>query len=184
MTRRKKIWATAVAGAAVLSVAGVVYAYTANSNVMSYAVIVQKNGSYTMVGGDTVKVLYSPWKALNGNTVKIAQEHFNGIAPSGAPDGKGTWPVLQADMIGADANNGYLLVAAPPELGGNSLDVKALVNRFGGNYAFVISYLKQNNQVIKTYDINNGTYYYYVPLASVVTESGGKFGTSTWTRVS
>jgi hypothetical protein len=176
MKKRKALWIAGLSALGVLAVAGGAYAYTVNNSLSSYAVIIKQNGSYTMVGGDNVQILLSPWPTLTGQTVKIALERFTVANGSMVPDAQGPWGVMLADMQGVDINNGYLLIAAPPQMGGNSPDVQEVVTRLGGNFNYVLSYLEQNHRLIKTYDLTNRTYYYYVPFADVVTESGSEFG--------
>lgn len=170
MPLRKKSWIIIGASiATLLAVGGAAYAYTVNNNLASYASLIKnQDGTYSLSGGDDVQVLQSPWSALTGHSVKIGLENYTVNGQS--------YGVMLADMQGVDANNGYLLIAAPPEFGGTSSNVKDVVAQLGGNYDFVISYLENNNQLIKTHDVQTGTDYYYVPFASVVTESGAKFG--------
>lgn len=173
MDRKKKWLIAGIAGAAVLVTGVAAYAYTVNNNLAAYGSIIKNSdGTYSLVGGDNVEILFSPWPALNGQTVKIGLESYT-------VPGVGTFGVMLADMQGANANNGYLLVAAPPEMGGTSTNVKDVVAQLGGNYNFVISSLKKNNQLIKTYDENTNSYYYYVPFAAVANYSGTIFGSKT-----
>ena len=176
--RKNKLLAIAVGALSLLSISayGVeqAFAYTVNNGLASYGYVVKNSGSYTLAGGDSVTVGNSgPYTALYGQTIHLAQEQFN------AGDGQGPWGVMLGDMQGADANNGYLLIA-DDSMGSTNVD--DVVNRIGGNLSYVQNYLQTQNQQILTKDLSNGyVSYTYVPFASVISESGAKFGTKTAT---
>ncbi|MCF8567049.1 hypothetical protein LLE49_20210 [Alicyclobacillus tolerans] len=183
MRHKRKVWAIA-SGALALIVGGVfaseVFAYTVNNDLSAYGEIVKQYGSYTLLGGDNVKVSSDnpgPYPNLAGQTIHIAEEQANVYNGSGTPDGKGNWGLMHADMVGADAKNGYLLIAEPSE----STNVQSWVQRLGGNLSYVTNYLQTHNQQIQTTDQANNGSYTYDPFATVVTQSGAKFGTMTAT---
>ncbi|SFU95510.1 hypothetical protein [Alicyclobacillus macrosporangiidus] len=148
------------------------YAYTVNNNLSAYGYVVQTSGGYALMGGDDVEVdtnLFGPFPALRGQIIHIAQEQAD------AGDGQGSWGVMLGDMQGANANNGYLLIADPSE----SPNVRDWVNRLGGNLDYVLNYLQTQNQQIQTKDDYNHTSYTYVPFSNVVNQSGAVFDPQT-----
>ncbi|MCL6599569.1 MAG: hypothetical protein K6T81_12630 [Alicyclobacillus macrosporangiidus] len=146
------------------------YAYTVNNNLSAYGYVVQTSGGYALMGGDDVEVGNGgPWPVLKDQTIHIAQEQAD------AGDGKDSWGVMLGDMQGANANNGYLLIADPSE----SSNVQDWVNRLGGNLNYVLNYLQTQNQQVQTYDNANQTSYTYVPFATVVNQSGAIIDTQT-----
>lgn len=177
---RRRVWAAILAGLALLTggiFATRAFAYTVNNDLSAYGNVVLEYGSYALIGGDSVKVTSGGiYRTLNGQIIHIAQEQANVYTPAGTQDGQGNWGLMQGDMQGANANNGYLLIADPSE----STNVSQWVTRLGGNLSYVEGYLQVNNQQIQTTDISNGHTYTYVPFSSIVTASGGKFGTTTW----
>jgi len=144
------------------------YAYTVNNDLSAYGDVVLDSGTYTLMGGDAINVGNTgPYQALYGQTLHAALEQAY------VSDGKGNWGIMLADMKGANANNGYLLVADSSK----SSNAQTWVQRLGGNWSFVQNYLQTQNQQIQTYDQQNQTSYTYVPFATIVSESGAIFGT-------
>ncbi|QSO50146.1 autotransporter outer membrane beta-barrel domain-containing protein [Alicyclobacillus mengziensis] len=175
MRRRYKVTAIGLSSVAVLigSLAlanNNAYAYTVNNDLSEYGYVVQNVNTYTLMGGDTIKVSptgYGPYPALADQSLQV------GLEQAYVSDGKGNWGIMLSDMQGANANNGYLLVADPStESSGNA---QAWVKRFGGNWSYVQNYLQTQNQQIQTQDEYNHTQYNYVPFATIVSESGAIF---------
>ena len=154
------------------------FGYVLNSNLSAYGNVVQKYaGSYTLIDGDNIYVKPGgPFSQLDGQTISIAAQQAWVGNMSASPDSQGTWNLLQADMQGADANNGYLLVADPST---GSSNVQQWVSRLGGNLNYVTTYLQQNNQQMQVYDYTNSSSYTYDPFAIVANESGAEFGNKT-----
>ncbi|KPV42692.1 hypothetical protein [Alicyclobacillus ferrooxydans] len=175
MRRRYKVTAIGLSSVAVfigsLALANNnAYAYTVNNDLSAYGYVVQNVNTYTLMGGDTIKVSstgYGPYPALAGQNLQV------GLEQAYVSDGKGNWGIMLADMQGANANNGYLLVSDPSTE--NSGNAQAWVQRFGGNWSYVQNYLQTHNQQIQTQDEYNHTNYNYVPFATIVSQSGAIF---------
>ncbi|MFB5193151.1 hypothetical protein [Alicyclobacillus fastidiosus] len=172
MNRRIKIGVTA-ASVAIIAIGGfaVVHAYSLYpSSNTSYSVVYQEYGSLNMGGGDAFYVQkQGPYPALQGATLHAAVEQAD------VGDGQGSWPIIQGDVTGENADNGYLLISTPSE----SSNMSNWISRLGGNQTFVDDYLQENGDLITLQDKDTVQKTDYYPFSQMVNESGAIFDTPT-----
>ncbi|GMA65659.1 hypothetical protein NZD89_28035 (plasmid) [Alicyclobacillus fastidiosus] len=160
-----------LAGLASLVTLGIVtetaLAYTAypSSTQLGYGVFVKSNGTYQIDGGDQVLMDAPGYSGLNGQQTNIMKTY--GVVDS---DSQGEWEFAQADVLGQDANNGYLLVGNT-EAGSNN--VSDWITRLGGNPTYVNEYLTENGwSDITGQDRTNFNTFHFASFAAIVTACG------------
>ena len=183
--RRKKFIIGLTATIAVLSTIGMfaseAYAYSAYSGMSNYGNIYKNaSGTFSLSGGDELRVESSgPFPQLKAGVSNLyAADEQTSISGSG----QGNLDLIQTDLIGQDASNGFLLIAAQNQgQKGTSTNIADMANWMGGNSQYVESQLAQPSQIMTTQDQENFTTTYWVSYANLVSFSGAKFGTKTET---
>ncbi|SFV03731.1 hypothetical protein [Alicyclobacillus macrosporangiidus] len=145
---------------------GTAYAYSPypSSSQLGYGVFVKnQQGDYQIDGGDHVQITSAAgYPALNNQDVNFMKTYA--IVDS---DSAGEWQLAQADILGQNANNGYLLIG---NSAGDSTNVEDWVNRLGGNINYVKRYLQENGlDDIQGYDWVNSNTFHFSSFAAVLT---------------
>ncbi|WP_436664552.1 hypothetical protein ACOALA_20645 (plasmid) [Alicyclobacillus acidoterrestris] len=169
MQKKTKLWsALGVAALAGVTTLGLLsqnaYAYSAypGDGQLGYGDLAKAYGVYQIDGGDTIRMTSPGYPELNGQSV-------NTIKTFGVVDGDsdGQWPFVQADILGENANNGYLLIGSTAA---GSSNIQDWVNRLGGNLTYVNRYLSQNGfSDMEGYDSTNFNTFHFASFAAVLT---------------
>jgi len=173
MGKKKKWIGVTTAGVAVAAITGFTaqafgYSLYPTSSAINYAVVYSEYGSLNMGGpgnyADQLKVKnQGQYPALYDANMYAA------IEQGSVPDGQGSWPIIQGNVIGTQANDGYLLVETPSQTNSN---FEQWVKRFNGRLSYVESYMTQHNETISLYDTGTGQNYNFDPLSLLASESG------------
>ena len=154
------------------------FGYTTDIGMTAGNIVQLLGGALTIEGGNELYVTRDgPYSALNQAYLHGALTHTSVFLPSGQADGKGDWQILQADIKGQNANNGYLFVE---DQSTGSTNAQQWINRLGGNLNYVAAYLAMNERVsVQNKSVPPFKTFTYDAFASLVTESGAKFGATT-----